>query len=327
MEKILEVIDLRVYYDLPQGSVKAIDGVDLDVVKGEILGIAGESGSGKSTLALTVSGLLRPPAKVVSGKVLFNGVDILKLKNDELRSIRGSKIGMIFQDPNTYLNPIYTVGFQVGEVFEAHRGGSLSKYLDEVVKLFKAVKIADPERRVNAYPHQMSGGMKQRVLISMAIAGEPELIVADEPTSALDVTVQAEIVELLNEIRDRMNTSVIFITHDLALLLEISNRVAIMYAGKLVEVSKSSEMLKDPLHPYTKALLSSLRYERKKKLASIKGSIPSLINPPSGCRFHMRCPYALPKCSQVEPKLVDVNGRKVACFLVGDGYGGSDKSH
>ncbi|MEM2757067.1 MAG: ABC transporter ATP-binding protein, partial [Sulfolobales archaeon] len=279
MERIVEIIDLRVYYDLPQGSVKAVDGVDLDVIKGEILGIAGESGSGKSKLALAVAGLLRPPAKVVSGKIMFNGVDILRLGDDELRSIRGSKIGMIFQDPNTYLNPIYTVGFQVGEVFEAHKGGSLSKYLSEVIKLFKSVKIADPERRINAYPHQMSGGMKQRVLISMAIAGEPELIVADEPTSALDVTVQAEIVELLNEIRERMNTSIIFITHDLALLLEISNRVAIMYAGKLVEVGNSSEMLKDPLHPYTKALLSSLRYERKKRLASIKGTIPSLISP------------------------------------------------
>ncbi|MEM1983174.1 MAG: ABC transporter ATP-binding protein [Sulfolobales archaeon] len=327
MERIVEIIDLRVYYDLPQGSVKAVDGVDLDVIKGEILGIAGESGSGKSTLALAVAGLLRPPAKVVSGKIMFNGVDILRLGDDELRSIRGSKIGMIFQDPNTYLNPIYTVGFQVGEVFEAHKGGSLSKYLSEVIKLFKSVKIADPERRINAYPHQMSGGMKQRVLISMAIAGEPELIVADEPTSALDVTVQAEIVELLNEIRERMNTSIIFITHDLALLLEISNRVAIMYAGKLVEVGNSSEMLKDPLHPYTKALLSSLRYERKKRLASIKGTIPSLISPPTGCRFHMRCPYALPKCSEVEPKLIDVGGRKVSCILAGGDYGGSYKSN
>lgn len=324
MEKVIQIVDLRVYYDLPQGTVKAVDGVDLDVVRGEILGVAGESGSGKSTLALAVTGLLRPPAKVVSGKILFNGVDILKLSNDDLRRIRGSKIGIIFQDPNTYLNPIYTVGFQVGEVFEAHRGRPLSKYLDEVVRLFRAVKIADPERRVKAYPHQMSGGMKQRVLISMAIAGEPELIVADEPTSALDVTVQAEIVELLNEIREKMKTSVIFITHDLALLVEIADRVAIMYAGKLVEVGKADEMVKDPLHPYTKALLSSLRYERKRRLTSIKGSIPSLINPPSGCRFHTRCPYALPKCSELEPKLIDVGGRRVSCFLVGDVGGSSN---
>ncbi len=327
MEKVVDIIDLRVYYYLPQGTVKAVDGINLDVIKGEILGIAGESGSGKSTLALAVAGLLRPPAKVVSGKILFNGVDILKLSNEELRRFRGSKIGMIFQDPNTYLNPIYTVGFQVGEVFEAHKGGPLGKYLSEVIRLFKAVKIADPERRVNAYPHQMSGGMKQRVLISMAVAGDPELIVADEPTSALDVTVQAEIVELLNEIRERMKTSIIFITHDLALLVEIANRVAIMYAGKLVEVGRSDELVQDPLHPYTKALLSSLRYERKKKLTSIKGSISSLIDPPPGCRFHPRCPYALPKCSKLEPQLHDVGGRKVSCFLVGDGYGGGDEGN
>ncbi len=317
MERLVRIVDLRVYYDLPQGAVKAVDGVDLDVIKGEILGIAGESGSGKSTLALAVTGLLRPPARVASGKVLFNGVDLLKLSNDELRKIRGSKIGMIFQDPNTYLNPLYTVGFQVGEVFESHRGGPIGKYLNDVIALFKSVRIADPERRVNAYPHHMSGGMKQRVLISMAVAEKPELIVADEPTSALDVTVQAEIIELLNEIREGMKTSLIFITHDLALLMEIADRVAIMYAGKLVEVGSTNEVVREPLHPYTKALLSSLRYERKRRLTSIKGSIPSLINPPNGCRFHPRCPYALPKCSQLEPNLIDVGGRVVSCFLVG----------
>jgi len=323
MEKVLEVVDLRVYYEIPQGTVKAVDGVDLDVFKGEILGVAGESGSGKSTLALTIAGLLRPPAKVVSGKVLFKGVDILKLGNDELRSIRGRKIGIIFQDPVTYLNPIYTVGFQVGEVFEAHRGGKVSKYFSEVINLFKAVRIGDPERRVYTYPHQLSGGMKQRVLISMAIAEKPELIVADEPTSALDVTVQAEIVELLNEIRKELNTSVVFITHDLALLLEIADRIAVMYAGKLVEVGRAYEIYKDPLHPYTKALISTLRYERKKRPTPIKGSIPSLINPPPGCRFHPRCPYAMPKCSQVDPKLSSVGERLVSCLLTGDGGGGS----
>jgi peptide/nickel transport system ATP-binding protein len=323
VEKVLEILGLRVYYELPQGTVKAVDGVDLDVFKGEILGIAGESGSGKSTLALTIAGLLRPPAKVISGKVLFRGIDILRLSNDELRSIRGRKIGIIFQDPATYLNPIYTVGFQVGEVFEAHRGGKILKYLNEVINLFKAVKIGDPERRVYSYPHQLSGGMKQRVLISMAIAEKPELIVADEPTSALDVTIQTEIVELLNEIRKELNTSVVFITHDLALLLEIADRIAVMYAGKLVEVGGAYEIYKDPLHPYTKALISVLRYERKKRPTPIKGSIPSLINPPPGCRFHPRCPYVLPKCSQVDPKLVNVGGRYVSCLLVGGGDGGS----
>lgn len=316
-EKVLEVISLRVYYDLPQGTVRAVDDVSLDVRRREVIGIAGESGSGKSTLALAITGLLRPPAKVVSGKVLFNGVDILRLSEDELRRIRGRKIGVIFQDPNTYLNPIYTSGFQVAEVFEAHRGIHAKKYLNEVVKLFRLVKIADPERRVYAYPHQLSGGMKQRVLISMAIAERPDLIVADEPTSALDVTIQSEIMDLLAEIREETNTSIVMITHDLALLFEVADRVAIMYAGKLVELGRASDLIKDPLHPYTKALLSILRYERKKKLTSIPGSIPSLINPPPGCRFHPRCPYAFSKCSKIEPKAVDIEGRLVACHLVG----------
>ncbi|MDT7896058.1 MAG: ABC transporter ATP-binding protein [Desulfurococcales archaeon] len=325
MEKILEISDLRIYYYLPQGIIKAVDGVSFDIYKGEIFGIAGESGSGKSTLALAISGLLRPPAKVVSGRILFMGRDLLSLDSEELRKIRGKEISMIFQDPSTYLNPVYTTGLQVAEVFEAHRGGSARKYLSMVVKLFRMVKIADPERRVNAYPHQMSGGMKQRVLISMAIAERPKLIVADEPTSALDVTIQAEIVELLNEIRRETGSSIIFITHDLALLLEIADRIMIMYAGKVAEIGRAEEIAKDPLHPYTKALLASLRYERKKRLQSIPGSIPSLISPPPGCRFHPRCQYAMDICSKRDPDSININGRIVSCFLYGDHHGGDFK--
>ncbi len=325
MEKILEVSDLRIYYYLPQGVVRAVDGVSFDVYKGEILGIAGESGSGKSTLALAISGLLRPPAKVVSGKIIFMRRDLLSMDSEELRRIRGKEISMIFQDPSTYLNPVYTSGFQVAEVFEAHRGLHAKKYLDEVVKLFRMVKIADPERRVEAYPHQMSGGMKQRVLISMAIAEKPKLIVADEPTSALDVTIQAEIVDLLNEIRKETGSSIIFITHDLALLLEIADRIMVMYAGKVAEIGRAEEIAKDPLHPYTKALLASLRYERKKRLRSIPGSIPSLINPPPGCRFHPRCQYAMDICSKRDPGLINMSGRIVSCFLYGGDVEGDTK--
>jgi len=325
MEKILEISNLRIYYYLPQGVVRAVDGVSFDVYKGEILGIAGESGSGKSTLALAISGLLRPPAKVVSGKIIFMGRDLLSMDSEELRKIRGKEISMIFQDPSTYLNPVYTSGFQVAEVFESHRGGHAKKYLGEVVKLFRMVKIADPERRVEAYPHQMSGGMKQRVLISMAIAEKPKLIVADEPTSALDVTIQAEIVDLLNEIRKETGSSIIFITHDLALLLEIADRIMIMYAGKVAEIGRAEEIAKDPLHPYTKALLASLRYERKKRLQSIPGSIPSLIDPPPGCRFHPRCQYAMDVCSKRDPGLINMGGRIVSCFLYGGDVEGDTK--
>ncbi len=315
MSKVIEVNNLKIYYDLPQGTVKAVDDVSFTINKGEIFGIAGESGSGKSTLALAIAGLLRPPARVVSGKILFMGMDLLSLGEEDLRKIRGRRISMIFQDPSTYLNPVYTSGFQVAEVYEAHRGGRWKRYLGEVVKLLKVVKIADPERRVSSYPHQMSGGMKQRILISMAIAEKPDLIIADEPTSALDVTIQAEIVELLNEIRKETETAIVFITHDLALLLEIADRIMVMYAGKIAEISKAEEIMKDPLHPYTKALLSSLRYERKKELQVIKGSIPSLISPPSGCRFHPRCPFAFEACSKNDPELRNIKDRQVACLL------------
>jgi oligopeptide/dipeptide ABC transporter ATP-binding protein len=320
MEKILEVQDLRVYYDLPQGTVKAVDGVSFEVYDGEIFGIAGESGSGKSTLALAIPRLLRPPAKIVSGKILFMGKDLLTLDDKDLRKMRGREISMIFQDPNTYLNPVYFTGYQVAEVYEAHRGGAFKKYLGEVVKLFKIVKIADPERRVFTYPHQMSGGMKQRVLISMAIAERPRLIIADEPTSALDVTIQAEIMDLLNEIKKEIRSSIIFITHDLSLLLEIADRIMIMYAGKVVEIGRADEIAKDPMHPYTKALLATLRYERKKRLYTIPGSLPSLIKPPSGCRFHPRCLFAKDVCREKEPQILNINGRWVSCILYGDEY-------
>ncbi|MFN4046027.1 MAG: ABC transporter ATP-binding protein [Acidilobaceae archaeon] len=315
MSGLLKVEALKVYYRLSQGVVKAVDDVSFSLEKGEVLGIAGESGSGKSTLAMALAGLLRPPAVIESGRIIFDGLDLTKLGEDEWRKLRGRRISVIFQDPSTYLNPVYTSGFQVAEVYEAHRGGRASRYMELVKDLYRKVKMADPERRVHSYPHQMSGGMKQRVLISIAIAEKPDLIIADEPTSALDVTIQAEIMELLKELKEETGSSIIFITHDLALLLEIADRIMIMYAGKMVELSGSSEIKEKPLHPYTRGLLGVLKPERKQKLASIPGSIPSLIDPPRGCRFHPRCPMAMPECSRVEPKMVKVNGRMVSCLL------------
>lgn len=317
MEKILEVRNLTVHYYLPQGVVRALENVSFDLYKGEILGVAGESGSGKSTLAQAILRLVQHPGKIVSGEIIFKGTDLLRLSEREMRSIRGRKIAMIFQDPNSYLNPVHQVGMQVGEVFEAHNGGGYKKYIPKVAELFKIVKIADPIKRVYAYPHQMSGGMKQRVLISMSIAENPDLILADEPTSALDVTIQAEIVDLLRDIRDKYGSSIIFITHDLSLLLEISDRIMIMYAGRIAEIGTRDEIKNDPKHPYTKALLKSLTYERKRRLYSIPGSIPSLINPPSGCRFAPRCSEALDICSLREPPKIQISDRVVYCHLYG----------
>ena len=319
MDKLLVVEDLKVYYYLPQGVVKAVDGVSFYMYRGETLGVVGESGSGKSTLAHAIMRLVRPPGVIVSGRIVFDGVDLTKLSEDEMRRIRGSKIAMIFQDPNTYLNPLYTSGFQVAEVYEAHEGIKPSKVISRVIELFKLVRMPDPERRVHAYPHQLSGGMKQRVLISIGIASKPSLIIADEPTSALDVTIQAEIMDVIKEIQRNLKTSLLFITHDLSLVSEISDRIMVMYAGKIVEVGSRDDIVNEPLHPYTKALLSSLRYVRKSKLPVIEGSPPSLINPPSGCRFHPRCPYAMEKCRCVEPKPSSLgNEHVVYCHLYGD---------
>ena len=324
MSDVLTVKNLKIYYELPQGVVRAVDDVSFNVREGEILGIAGESGSGKSTLALAITGLLRPPARLVSGTIMFKGVDLTKLSEREWRSIRGRRISIVFQDPNTYLNPVYTAGFQVAEVFEAHRSGITASFLRYVIEIFRRVRIADPERRVHSYPHQLSGGMKQRVLISMAIAEKPDLIVADEPTSALDVTIQAEIIDLMNELRKSLGSSIIFITHDLALLAEISDRIMVMYAGKVVELGDKNTIISEPKHPYTKAILESINYERKSRLKAIRGSIPSLINPPRGCRFHPRCPFAMERCSVEEPRgIIDVKGRIVYCHLYeGEGDGG-----
>jgi len=317
---LLSIEGLRVYYFLPHGAVRAVDGVSLYVDRGEVLGVAGESGCGKSTLAHAVVRLVRPPGEIVSGRIVFKGVDLLRLSEEEMRRIRGREIAMVFQDPNTYLNPVYTSGFQVAEVFEAHEGVGASGALERVVEIFRMVKMPDPPRRVHAYPHELSGGMKQRVLISIGIAARPSLLIADEPTSSLDVTIQAEVIDVIKEIQREMGMAMIFITHDLGLLSEIADRIAVMYAGKVVEVGPAQELMSDPLHPYTRALVDSLRLVRGSRLPTIEGSPPSLIEPPPGCRFHPRCPMATGRCRAEEPPCTDLGGgRTVSCHLYGGG--------
>jgi len=315
MMTILEVRDLKVYYPMLHGTVKAVDGVSFKLERGEILGIAGESGSGKSTLAHAIMRLLKPPGKIVSGDILFEGRSLLKLSDEEMRRLRGREISMVFQDPNTYLNPLMKIGIQVAEVYEAHQGVKPSTVLDKVVDLLRRVHITDPDRRVHSYPHELSGGMKQRSLISMAVALKPKLIILDEPTSALDVTIQAEIVKILKEMRDELGAAMIFISHDLELLLQISDRILIMYAGKIVEEGDPKDIYREPLHPYTQALINSIKYTRKTDLTTIEGQPPSLIKPPTGCRFHPRCPKAMEECSVEEPREYIVHGRRVYCHL------------
>ncbi len=315
MMPLLEVRNLKVYYPLLNGVVKAVDGVSFTLEKGEILGIAGESGSGKSTLAHAIMRLIKPPGKIVEGEIIFEGRNLLELDEEEMRRLRGKEISMVFQDPNTYLNPLMKVGIQVAEVYEAHEGVKPESVLDRVAELLRRVHLTDPERRVHSYPHELSGGMKQRSLISMAVALKPKLIILDEPTSALDVTIQAEIVSLLREMKDELGAAMIFISHDLELLLQISDRVMIMYAGKIVEEGSAEEIYRDPLHPYTKALINSIKYIRKSELETIEGQPPSLINPPPGCRFHPRCPEKMEECMKEIPPEYRVRGRRVACFL------------
>jgi len=312
---LLEVRNLKVYYDLPQGRVKAVDGVSFTVEKGEILGVAGESGSGKSTLAHAIIGLIKPPGRVVEGEIIFEGRNLLELDEEELRSIRGREITMVFQDPNTYLNPVLRIGIQVGEVYEAHLGIEPRKAIDRVIDLLRRVRLTDPERRVESYPHELSGGMKQRVMISMAIALKPKLIILDEPTSALDVTIQAEIMELLMEMRDELGAAMIFISHDLELLGQVSDRLMIMYGGKLVEIGDTEEIFRDPLHPYTEALINAIKYVRKSELPTLEGEPPSLLRPPPGCRFHPRCPKRIDRCRLEEPGEYIIRGRRVSCLL------------
>jgi peptide/nickel transport system ATP-binding protein len=317
-ESLLEVIDLKVHFPTEDGLVKAVDGVSFTVRQGETLGVVGESGSGKSVSFLTVMGLVSRKDARISGQILFEGRDLLTLSEEEMRGIRGDKISMIFQDPLTALNPVLKVGKQITESLHAHREISREHAWTEAIELLSRVGIPRPEQRVSQYPHEFSGGMRQRVMIAMALALNPSILIADEPTTALDVTVQAQILELIDRLKDEFNTAVVMITHDLGVVAQYADNVQVMYAGKIMESGNLDSIFHDSLHPYTWGLLQSISRldEKQERLRPIKGSPPSLINVPPGCPFHPRCPYAFEPCStQVPPLQAEELWHLTACHL------------
>jgi peptide/nickel transport system ATP-binding protein len=365
-DDILTVKKLEVNFHTFAGDVKALDGVDLSVKRGEVLGLVGESGSGKSVTALSIEGLLPQNAEVVGGKIILDGKDLRIENQDDIRSARLRQIAMVFQDPLTYLNPVLTVGSQIVEILETDRRlftpiaiasrleeieraarnralteeemkekGRLETFpsgeqlgrrefkrlaRDYAVSTLRSVRLPEPERMFNMYPFELSGGMRQRTMIAMALVRRPSLLIADEITTALDVTVQAQILKLLRELKAQIATSILLITHDLAVVAEICDRVAVMYAGNIVEVAEVNELFKNPLHPYTQGLLAAIPRPDavRGELNSIKGSVPNLIYPPSGCRFHPRCPSAFAKCPTYKPPLIEFSsGHFVECFLYG----------
>jgi oligopeptide/dipeptide ABC transporter ATP-binding protein len=321
-EVLLEVRGLKTHFDTRDGLVKAVDEIDFTVNRGEVLGIVGESGCGKSVTSLSVMGLVNSPGEIVAGQILFDGVDLASMKKEAVRKLRGEAISMIFQQPGSALNPVYRAGAQIKEVFELHREWSDDVEDEKVIEMLKKVGIPDPESRANAYPHELSGGMAQRIMIAMALACEPELLIADEPTTALDVTIQAQILDLMRDLQRDLNTAVVLITHDLGVVAEMADRVAVMYAGEFVEEASVRSIFKEPLHPYTRGLIGSIPVlgSLKTVLDTIPGVVPSLIDLPPGCRFASRCParieYGLEICTRLKPDLKEVKpGHKVRCWL------------
>jgi len=304
-DPLLAINDLRVHFNTDEGVVRAVDGLSLVVRRGEMLGIVGESGSGKSVANMTILGLTRAPNAEISGEILFEGRDLNTMPDEDLRAVRGSEISMIFQDPLSSLHPFFKVGRQLVEAIQVHQDVSDEAALSRAIELLGLVGIPDAERRVNEYPHEFSGGMRQRVMIAMALTNDPKLLIADEPTTALDVTTQAQILRLIERLRQELGMAVIMITHDLGVVAEVADRVMVMYAGQVVESGTLDEAFYDPQHPYTWGLLGSLtRIDRPRtaRLAQIAGQPPSLISPPQGCHFRNRCPHAFDKCTQ-EPEL------------------------
>lgn len=319
MQPLLDIQNLKVKFKTQNGIVNAVNGVSLSINPQETLGIVGESGCGKSVSMMSVLGLVpQPPGKIDSGVANYQGVDLLKLSNDELRKYRSSKIGFIFQDPMTSLNPVLTIGKQISEPLEAHKGLSYNESRDQVVHMLEMVGIPNPKTCLNHYPHQFSGGMRQRVMIAMSLICSPQLLIADEPTTALDVTIQAQIIDLVKRLRSELNMAVIWITHDLGVIANLADRVAVMYAGYIVEMASTEEIYKNPVHPYTKALLDSLpRIDRKGlRLRPIEGLAPILMEEPKTCPFAPRCKYAS-QCRLTLPALVPhgADDHLVACWL------------
>jgi len=299
------------------GYIYAVDGVSFKLDKGKVLGIVGESGCGKSTLALSILKLLPKSAKIISGKILYKEKNLLENDINELRKIRGSRISMIYQNPQTSLNPVLKIGEQIAEIFEVHNNLKKDEALKKACQLINLVEIPDAKARMKSYPHELSGGMLQRILIAMAIACDPELIIADEPTSALDATIQIQILELIKRMIKKFNLSIIFVSHNFGVISDICDEIAVMYAGHIVEIGDISTIIGSPVHPYTKGLLESLLFfaDFGKRLKPIKGTPPNLLKPPIGCRFHFRCPFVMPICKLEEPTLKQKSGRFVKCFL------------
>jgi len=314
-QTILEVEDLKSYFYTEAGVVKAVDGVSFTVNKGEPLGLVGESGSGKTVTALSVLRIVPHPGRVVSGKITFHDEDLLAKTEKEMRRVRGKQIGYVSQDPNSSLDPLFTVESQLTEVVMAHEKLSNEVASERVLKLLQLVKIPEPEARLKAYPHELSGGMRQRIAIARALAAEPDLLIADEPTTNLDVTIQAQVLELLKDLERELEMALILITHDMGIIAEMAQKVVVLYAGRVAEVSTIKEIFSAPKHPYTAALLQAVpRIDKKRELVPIPGSIPNLITPPSGCRYHPRCGYMIDKCVSIEPTLERVGeGREVSC--------------
>lgn len=318
MEKILEVKDLHVSFQTYAGEVEAIRGIDFHVNKGEFVAIVGESGCGKTVTSEAIMGLIpNPPGYIKKGEIYFENEDLVKYSEREMQKIRGKKMGMVFQDPMTSLNPTMTVGSQIAEGLIKHQGLSKKEAKKVVIESLKLVGIPTPEERANQYPHQFSGGMRQRVMIAIALASMPSLLIADEPTTALDVTIQAQILELMKELQEKMGTSTVLITHDLGVVAEVCDRVVVMYAGKVVETGTVDEIFYNPQHPYTEGLLNSIpRFDNKDPLIPITGTPPELLNPPKGCAFASRCEYAMKVCIEIDAELEGVNGeQQAACWL------------
>jgi peptide/nickel transport system ATP-binding protein len=313
MDNILEVINLSTQFFTRAGIVKAVDEVSFAIPRGSTLALVGESGSGKSVTSLSIMRLILSPGKIVEGELLFNGRDLMKLADDEMRRLRGREIAMIFQDPMTSLNPVYTVGDQIAEAIRLHERLPRKAAWTRAVEMMERVRIPDAERRARDYPYQLSGGMRQRVMIAMGLSCSPKLLIADEPTTALDVTIQAEILELLRALKDDFDLSMLLITHDLGVVAETADRVAVMYAGRIVEVAPVREIFQSPKHPYTEGLLRSVprlteEGMKVRRLSTIEGTVPNLLHLPTGCKFAPRCPYVIDECTAGEPALLAVSG-------------------
>jgi len=329
MELVLKINDLRIEFDTFEGTSQVLDGIDLTLERGDTMGLVGETGCGKSITAKAILRLLPiPPARIVSGEILFQGEDILKKSEEEMKRVRGKRIAMVFQDPMTFLNPLFTIEEQLVDVILAHqrgngsgnekRGMSRKDAVKKAVQLLGEVKIPQPELRIKSYPHEFSGGMRQRVLIAMALSRSPQILIADEPTTALDVTIQAQILWLMNDLVQRYGHSVLLISHDLGVVAKVCKRIAVMYAGNIVEDCSTAQLFRRPLHPYTQGLLSSILTfsKREGEAQGIKGIIPDLIRPPPGCRFHPRCLRAMEVCKEKKPAMIEFEqGHWVSCHL------------